>query len=112
MGQLAAADRAHTAAIDDGRFGRHRLSTSGWHTQHRLRSTHGWPLYGQRRTAPVDFASAPDKRGTLASVTPKTLRPTGFAGLHSSQRPSLVEKPETKDKSKKEKVNVQWVCIE
>ena len=33
----------------------------------------------------------PDRMWASASAAPKTLRPTGSAGLHSSRRPSLVE---------------------
>jgi len=46
----------------------------------------------QRRGVAHDASAAPDKRGASASVPPKTLRPTGSAGLHSSRRPSLVGK--------------------
>src|SRR5438067_5092737 len=53
--------------------------------------------------------SAPDKRGASASVPPKTLRPTGCAGLHSSRRPSLVEKKgQAKRNRKQSSSSEQW----
>src|SRR5262245_9510502 len=112
MGQLVAADRAHTASLDDGGFGRHRLPASGWHTQHWLWPAHCRAIHRQRRAATGHSAAAPDKRGALASVTPKTLRPTGFAGLHSSQRPSLVEKKgKQRSNPEKEELGSQWCSL-
>ena len=90
MGQSVPSDTADSDSLDHGRSECHRLRTSGWHTQHWLWPAHDRPIHSQRRVA-HDASAAPDKRGASASVPPKTLRPTGSAGLHSSRRPSLVE---------------------
>src|SRR5215813_3375870 len=89
MGESVPSDPADSDSLDHGRPECHRLRTSGWHTQRWLRPAHGRPIHSRRGVA-HDASAAPDKRGASASVPPKTLRPTGSAGLHSSRRPSLV----------------------
>src|SRR5262245_49076931 len=109
MGQLVIADRAHTAALDDGRFGRHGLPTSGWHAQHWLWPAHYRAIHRQRRTAQNRAAAPLDKRGASAGVAPKTLRPTGCAGRSASRRSPLVEKTNQEEqKPNKTRNAITW----